>query len=153
MLTTDPATSMRMSRTRGRDNSLERQLRSALFKKGFRFRIHYRGIDGTKRTIDIAFPKGKVAAFVNGCFWHGCPIHGTWPKRNSEFWQQKIQSNKARDRDTDHRLKELGWSVVRIWEHQSLEEAVGMIAVALATAGRNASRATLNTPRRARGNA
>jgi DNA mismatch endonuclease (patch repair protein) len=125
---------MRLSRTPGRDNPLERRLRSALHRAGLRFRVHHRCIAGTRRTVDIAFCKRKVAVFVDGCFWHGCPLHGTWPKRNSEFWRQKIRSNIERDRDTDRRLVALGWAVVRIWEHHSLEQAVAHIAAAHAKA-------------------
>src|SRR5437870_4101213 len=104
MLTTDSLTSARMSRTRGRDNLLERRLRSALFERGLRFRVQYPAIDRTRRTIDIAFTKKRVAVFVDGCFWHGCPLHRSWPKRNSEFWRDKIDTNIVRDRDTDRRL-------------------------------------------------
>ena len=60
----------------------------------------------------------KVAVFVDGCFWHGCPDHGTWPKKNASFWKQKIEQNQARDRETNRYLEELGWAVVRVWEHE-----------------------------------
>ena len=63
----------------------------------------------------------KIAIFLDGCFWHGCPIHGTWPKNNAEWWREKILTNRKRDRDTDQRLKREGWSVVRIWEHEDVE--------------------------------
>ena len=128
---TDAVTSRRMSRTRSRDNALERQLRKALYKQGIRFRIHYSGISGTRRTIDIALIGRRVALFLDGCFWHGCPLHGTWPKRNSAFWHAKITRNISRDRDTDRRLTGEGWRVLRIWEHQTLEEAITAVGTML----------------------
>lgn len=78
----------------------------------------------TRRTIDIAFPKTKVAVFVDGCFWHGCPEHATWPKVNGEFWRDKIMRNRVRDLETNEHLVAAGWTVCRIWEHASLSEAV-----------------------------
>lgn len=119
----DPAVSRRMANTRGRDNLAERTLRSTLYKKGFRFRIHYKAIEGVRRTVDIAFPSSRLAIFIDGCFWHGCPIHGTWPKKNATFWRKKIEANRKRDRDTDGKLKVNGWAVIRIWEHEDPEVA------------------------------
>ena len=69
----------------------------------------------------------RVAIFVDGCFWHGCPVHGTWPKQNAAYWRAKIDQNKRRDRDTDERLREAGWHVVRFWEHEDLEQAAEKI--------------------------
>ena len=69
----------------------------------------------------------KVAIFVDGCFWHGCPIHGTWPKANAEWWKTKILGNIARDRDTDKKLKALGWRVIRVWEHEDAKKAAKRI--------------------------
>ncbi len=74
------------------------------------------------------FGPAKVAIFVDGCFWHGCPEHATWPKRNSAFWREKIEKNRARDRDTDVRLEEAGWASVRVWEHESAIEAAVRVA-------------------------
>lgn len=98
---------------------------------GLRFRVHYRAIAGTTRTIDIAFTRYRLAVFCDGCFWHGCPLHATQPKTNSEWWRQKIAANMARDRDTDARLAETEWSVLRIWEHETVELAVTAIVVRL----------------------
>lgn len=69
--------------------------------------------------------------FLDGCFWHGCSIHGTWPKRNAEFWRGKIEENRARDRDTNRRLNEAGWTVLRFWQHEEIETVVRRIEVAL----------------------
>lgn len=116
-----------MSRTAQRNNQHERALRSLLHARGLRFRIHARALEGSRRTIDIAFPTPRVAVFVDGCFWHGCPVHGTSPKNNAAWWRAKIDANVARDRDTDRRLREAGWAVVRVWEHEDLVAAVGRI--------------------------
>lgn len=71
----------------------------------------------------MVFPRAKVAVFVDGCFWHGCPQHGTLPKANGEWWRQKLEQNRRRDRDTDKRLKQAGWVVVRFWEHDEPQKA------------------------------
>jgi DNA mismatch endonuclease (patch repair protein) len=68
-----------------------------------------------------------VAVFVDGCFWHGCPVHGTWPKEHGDWWRKKIEANQCRDRDTDARLAEAGWVAVRVWEHESPPRAANMI--------------------------
>lgn len=114
-----PAVSRRMAATSGRDNPGERALRSQLHRLGLRFRVHYCVLEGTRRTIDIAFPRAKVAIFRDGCFWHGCPIHGTQPRHNAAWWREKIEGNQARDRDTNERLRKLGWRVIRVWEHDA----------------------------------
>jgi DNA mismatch endonuclease, patch repair protein len=121
------ATSRRMSRTAQRDNSGERALRSELHRRGLRFRLHRSMLANSRRTVDIAFSFSKVAVFVDGCFWHGCPEHGTWPKNNRAFWRAKIEQNVARDRDTDRRLNAAGWTVVRIWTHEPVRGAANRI--------------------------
>ena len=121
------AISKRMAATRSRDNPREVAVRSALHRIGLRYRIHRRLVPRSNRTVDIAFVRAKVAVFLDGCFWHGCPLHGTSPKTNSEWWREKIAANRARDSDTDSRLKQQGWSVVRIWEHVPIEDAVALI--------------------------
>ncbi len=84
-------------------------------------------LESSRRTIDITFPRPRVAVFVDGCFWHGCPIHGTSPKNNAAWWRAKIDANIARDRDTDSRLREAGWIVIRIWEHEDIEAAADRV--------------------------
>ncbi|WP_456849626.1 very short patch repair endonuclease [Bradyrhizobium sp. USDA 4504] len=116
-----------MSRTHGRDNPQERALRSALFREGFRFRVHYRVPGVARRSIDVAFVGSRLAVFLDGCFWHGCPQHATWPARNADFWRQKIEANRKRDRETDALLAATGWRVVRIWEHEDTDAAVARI--------------------------
>jgi DNA mismatch endonuclease (patch repair protein) len=107
-----------MSRIRGRHTSPELTLRSALWAAGLRYRLHY-GVVGKP---DIALPKEKVAVFVDGCFWHGCPLHGVKPKTNSAFWAEKIGKNKLRDEKVDKTLRAEGWRVIRFWEHEVKKE-------------------------------
>jgi DNA mismatch endonuclease (patch repair protein) len=120
-----------MQATKGQDNPFEKALRSNLFRKGFRYRVHARLIEDSKRTVDIVFPRQRIAVFVDGCFWHGCPVHGTWPKNNAQWWRAKIESNRVRDRDTDKRLTDLGWIVIRVWGHEEVIVAVERVAAAL----------------------
>ncbi|SED29456.1 T/G mismatch-specific endonuclease [Streptomyces sp. TLI_105] len=132
ILETDPVTSSRMSRQRSRDTGVEKALRSALHAAGLRYRIHKRPVKGLRREADIVFGPAKVAVFVDGCYWHGCPEHATWPKRNSKFWREKIEKNRARDANTDARLREAGWLSVRIWEHESADLAAPRVAAIVA---------------------
>jgi DNA mismatch endonuclease, patch repair protein len=120
-----------MRAQRERDTGIEREIRSRLHARGLRFRVHRRLIPGSRREVDVVFPGAKVAVFVDGCFWHGCPEHGTWPQNNADFWRRKIEANVHRDRDTNARLEADGWTVVRVWEHESPAEAVARIAAAV----------------------
>lgn len=131
--------SRRMSRLRRRDNERELSLRRALHAEGFRFRVTYPVPDMRRRTIDVAFTRRRVAVFLDGCFWHGCPEHGTDPRSNSAWWAQKIAANQARDRDTDSHLEALGWRVVRVWEHEDLAAAVVRVSMAVAPAPHHGS--------------
>ena len=80
---------------------------------------------------DVVFTRWKVAVFADGCFWHGCPEHATWPKQNAEFWRQKIETNRLRGADTNSRLLEVGWTVLRFWEHESPVAAAAAVAQAV----------------------
>lgn len=83
----------------------------------------------------MVFPRAQVAVFIDGCFWHRCPVHGTTPKRNTEWWNAKLDANVRRDRDTDTALVEEGWRVVRVWEHESAFEAAEHIEQSLSMSG------------------
>lgn len=118
-----------MQATPQRDTLIERMLRTALRGLGLRYRIHRHIIPGLRRTGDVVFGRARVVVFVDGCFWHGCPIHGTLPKvTNRHWWVEKIAQNRRRDRDTDRRLSDLGWQVVRVWEHDAPVPAARRIA-------------------------
>lgn len=112
-----------------RDTKPERAIRSLLFREGFRYRVDVAVIPGTRRRADIVFRRAKVVVFIDGCFWHNCPEHGTWPKSSAAWWRAKINSNIERDRDTDRRLAQAGWRVVRVWEHEDPAIAATSIAM------------------------
>ncbi|MCI0463059.1 MAG: very short patch repair endonuclease [Gemmataceae bacterium] len=111
-----------------RDTAPELALRALLFRRGFRYRIDMRPIPGLRRKADVVFLRLKVAVFVDGCFWHGCPEHATWPKANGEYWRRKILGNRARDADTDSRLAVAGWLSLRVWEHEEPTAAAERVA-------------------------
>ncbi|MFE6233745.1 very short patch repair endonuclease [Cellulosimicrobium sp. NPDC057862] len=110
--------SEKMSRARRRDTKPELALRRVLHAHGLRYRVAFPVPGQRRRTIDIAFTRPRVAVFVDGCFWHGCPEHGTSPRSNSEWWRIKLAANHARDLDTNRLLEQQGWLVLRYWEHQ-----------------------------------
>lgn len=124
-----------MSVAARRDTAPEVALRRALHAQGRRFRVVYPVPGNRRRTIDIAFTRARVAVFVDGCFWHGCPEHGTQPRANSDWWTTKLAANKARDEDTDRLLHEAGWRVVRVWEHEDVVTAVQKVGAALTDRG------------------
>ncbi len=131
--TSTPATRRKMQ-AQGRANTEpELALRRELHRRGLRYRLHARVVPGTnRRTVDIVFPSARVAVFVDGCFWHGCPAHRqARPQTNTALWIDKITNNAARDRDTDARLTEAGWTIVRIWEHENPSEAADRIEQAV----------------------
>ncbi|MFD4433878.1 very short patch repair endonuclease [Nocardia sp. NPDC058497] len=107
-----------MRANRGKDTGPELALRRALYARGLRYRVTVRPLPQLRRTADIVFTTDRVAIFVDGCFWHGCPEHHRPAIRNSGFWLQKIAANQDRDRDTSMRLREAGWTVIRVWEHE-----------------------------------
>jgi len=102
-----------MAAIRSKNTKPELALRRALWRRGLRFRVYY-----GKEKIDIAFPSKKVAIFIDGCFWHGCPIHSHVPKSNEEYWLPKLKKNIERDRAKEERLKQDEWKVIRFWEHE-----------------------------------
>lgn len=105
-----------MATTKRRDTGPELALRSALHQMGLRFFVD-RAVMGNRRRVDIVFPTERVAVFVDGCFWHSCPIHGTTPRQNRDWWVSKLEANRARDTDTDRLLRNGGWTVIRFFEH------------------------------------
>lgn len=103
-----------MAAIRCRDTKPELALRRLLWANGLRYRVHPR-LPGRP---DVAFVKAKLAVFVDGCFWHSCPDHCSMPASNTQFWTEKLARNVARDRSVDNQLAQLGWRVVRFWEHE-----------------------------------
>ena len=126
-----PLISKRMSAARRRDTPPEVALRRELHSRGRRFRVIFKVPGNRRRTIDIAFPRRRLAVFVDGCFWHGCPDHGNLPRSNQEWWKQKLAANAARDMDTNRLLEHAGWTVLRFWEHQSAQEGADIVDATL----------------------
>lgn len=116
-----------MRGNRGRDTQPELALRSCLHRRGLRFRKERKPLPGVRCRADILFPGVRLAVFVDGCFWHRCPIHGTVPRSNTAYWQGKLASNVARDRRIDALLEAANWTVVRVWEHEDAEYAADRI--------------------------
>lgn len=108
-----------MLANRSRDTGPELRLRHLLHARGLRYYVDRAPMKGLRRRADLLFPRRRIAVYVDGCFWQGCPVHGTWPKANAAFWRNKIERNRERDRDTDARLTTAGWKVVRVWEHEA----------------------------------
>jgi len=125
--TTDQATSRRLARQATRDTAAEIAVRRLLHAAGLRYRVDARPLPGLRRTADIVFTRQRVAVFVDGCFWHACPDHGTVPKANADWWAAKLARNIQRDRDTSEQLAAAGWQVVRIWEHEDPTAAADRI--------------------------
>ena len=126
--------SANMRANRRADTGPEMALRRALHGAGYRYRKDHR-LDlapGVRVRPDIVFTARKVAVFVDGCFWHCCPEHGTQPTANTWYWAPKLSRNTARDRAADAALRQAGWMVVRLWEHESVDAAVTAVTQALA---------------------
>jgi DNA mismatch endonuclease, patch repair protein len=119
---------MRMRSTPQRDTPAELRIRKLLHAKGLRYSIDAKPLKDSPRRADVVFRRARVAVFVDGCFWHGCPEHGTWPRANEHFWRAKILANKERDVDTNDRLRNRGWVVIRVWEHEDPAAAATRIA-------------------------
>lgn len=112
-----------MRANRRRDTTPELLVRKALHADGLRYRVDYAPMGGRRRA-DIVFTRRRIAVFIDGCFWHSCPLHGTQPRRNANYWEPKLRGNVERDRDTDARLIAAGWRVLRFWEH---EDPLGVV--------------------------
>ncbi|MFC8659369.1 very short patch repair endonuclease [Streptomyces sp. SID14515] len=109
-----------MKANRSRDTAPELALRRAVHALGMRYRVAARPLPTVRRTADLVFARARVAVFLDGCFWHGCPEHHTVAVRNGQYWADKVARNKARDADTDQRLRDAGWEPIRVWEHEDV---------------------------------
>jgi len=127
-----PGRSANMKANRRTDTKPELALRAALHAAGYRYRKDFR-LDLPLRRVrpDIAFTRRKVAVFVDGCFWHACPDHGSKPKNNEWYWSPKLARNVERDRAADDALTQAGWTVVRLWEHVPLTDAIARVVAAV----------------------
>jgi DNA mismatch endonuclease, patch repair protein len=129
---TSPGVTANMKANRRTDTKPELALRAALHAMGYRYRKDHR-LDLPLRRVrpDIAFTRRKVAVFIDGCFWHACPDHGSKPKSNEWYWSPKLAKNVERDRAADDALAQAGWTVVRLWEHVPLTDAVALVVAAV----------------------
>ena len=123
----NPAVRAVMRANKARDTGPERRIRSLLHKAGLRYRVNARPLPALRRTADVLFLSARVAVFVDGCYWHGCPEHYRPARVNDQFWRTKIDGNRARDRETDQLLASAGWTVIRIWEHEDPAEAAEIV--------------------------
>ncbi len=114
----DPAFSARMGRVAHHGTRPELLLRRELHGRGLRFRLQVKVPGNRRRSIDVALTRARLAVYVDGCFWHGCPQHLHVPAANREWWQWKLAATARRDRDTDRELLAAQWSVLRVWEHE-----------------------------------
>jgi DNA mismatch endonuclease, patch repair protein len=123
-----------MIRQKRSDTAPEVAIRRELYRRGIRYRIDYQlPLRGVRRRADIAFTSLRIAVFVDGCYWHACPVHATWPTASADWWRAKLEGNVRRDRDTDQRLAEAGWISLRIWEHDNPIAAADCVESALRT--------------------
>ncbi|MEW2393732.1 very short patch repair endonuclease [Streptomyces venezuelae] len=116
-----------MQAIRSRDTKPERLIRRLVHAQGLRYRVAAKPLPGLRRTADMVFRPARVAVFIDGCYWHGCPEHYVPPKTNSGYWSDKVLRNVTRDRDTDQRLADAGWLVLRFWEHEPADDCAARI--------------------------
>ncbi|MDF3141599.1 MULTISPECIES: very short patch repair endonuclease [unclassified Streptomyces] len=116
-----------MQAVRSRDTKPELLVRRLVHASGLRYRVAARPVPDLRRTADMVFRPAKVAVFIDGCYWHGCPEHYVSPKTNPGYWSDKVARNVARDRDTDRQLENAGWLVLRYWEHASAQASAAEI--------------------------
>jgi DNA mismatch endonuclease (patch repair protein) len=120
-----------MRANRPRDTRPELGVRRELHRRGLRYRVNSAPVSGLRCRPDIIFTRARVAVFVDGCFWHSCPEHGTRPAANGDWWGRKLAANVDRDRRNDRSLSAAGWKVVRIWEHEDPGDGAARVERAL----------------------
>lgn len=130
-----PGSRASMQSNRGRDTTPELAVRRRLHAMGLRYRVSVRPVPNLRRTADIVFTRARIAVFIDGCFWHGCPAHYQVPVRNGDFWLAKRTRNRERDAETDAALTAAGWTPLRFWEHQVRADPA-LVAAAIAAAVR-----------------
>lgn len=123
-----------MQGNRGRDTKPELAVRRLVHAQGLRYRVNARVIPGLRRTADLLFTRARVAVFIDGCYWHGCPVHFKVPKSNSQYWESKIARNRERDLGTKLMLEAQGWTVLRIWSHVPVGAAAAQVVNAVRSA-------------------
>ena len=127
-----PGVRRSMLSNRRRDTGPELAVRRILHSQGLRYRVDFRAITNSRTRPDIVFTRQRLAVFIDGCFWHGCPVHATFPKENADYWLPKLARNIERDREADQVLVGEGWKVLRFWEHEEPETVAAKITSAVA---------------------
>lgn len=117
-----------MQGNRGRDTKAELAVRRLVHARGMRYRVNVRPERDLRRTADLLFTRARVAVFIDGCYWHGCPEHFSMPATNLDYWESKIGRNRHRDVETTALLEERGWTVLRFWEHEAPTSVAERIA-------------------------
>lgn len=123
-----------MKANRRADTAPELAVRRRLHARGHRYRVDFRAEPSLRWKPDVVFTRARIAIFIDGCFWHSCPIHGTAPKANAGHWGPKLARNVERDRQTDQELAKLGWRILRFWEHEDADVIVARIEAELRSA-------------------
>lgn len=117
-----------MRGNRSRDTKPEMAVRKLLHADGLRYRVDFRPLPGLRRTADVVFTRQRIAVFIDGCYWHGCPNHYVASKSHQAYWGPKIAANVARDAETTRLLSAAGWSVLRYWAHLRPEDIAASVA-------------------------
>ncbi|MDV3291908.1 very short patch repair endonuclease [Mycobacterium avium] len=120
-----------MQGNRSRDTAPELAVRRLVHAMGLRYRVNARPLPTVRRTADLVFTRRRVAVFIDGCYWHGCPDHHRQPSANADYWRAKVARNRARDAATDETLRAAGWTVLRFWEHQPPAEVAEAVRAAV----------------------
>jgi DNA mismatch endonuclease (patch repair protein) len=128
-----PGTAKSMRSNRGRDTGLELRVRRELHRRGLRYRVDIPPLPGLRSRADIVFTRKRIAVYLDGCFWHGCSIHGVIPVAHSDYWRPKLARNQERDAHATRVLEESGWTVLRFWEHEDTATVVETIRSAVLT--------------------
>lgn len=113
------------------DTKPELEVRRELHKRGLRYRTYFRPLEGLRCQADVVFTRARIACFIDSCYWHGCEQHLKLPSTNTAWWKLKLEATKARDRRNNRLLEEAGWTVIRVWEHESPREAADRIEQAV----------------------
>lgn len=142
-----PAVAKRMRSTPCRDSRPEIELRRRVHAAGLRYRVDVQPLRDLRRRADLVFPVERVAVFLDGCFWHGCPQHFSCPRANGRWWQAKIETTRLRDADTGMKLRAEGWLVLRFWEHESPIEAAASVVTSVKARRRAADLPRVSGPR------
>lgn len=139
-----------MRANRGRDTAPEIAVRKIVHNAGLRYRVDHRPIASLNRRADLVFTRARIAVFIDGCFWHGCPEHHTLAKTNAEFWSEKVQRNRARDAETNQLLATARWEVLRFWEHEPAADIAASIIETVRLQIAESDRASDGSPSRGR---